>query len=656
MALKIKVTTAGRAALVNAANTGTLPVLVSQVGVTAIAFTPAADGSDLVLPGEIKRLVTFGGAAVADDTIHSVIRDETADIYPMRGFSYYLADGTLFALYGQADPILEKSAGAMMMLATDIIFADIDAASLVFGNTDFLNPPATTDVAGVVELATDAEAITGTDPVRAVTPKGLLAVLTARFGAGNPSAFVKSLLDKVSALAFVTALGIRGAASYDTGATNGLDADLLDGEHGAFYRVYGNLTDVPLTFAPSAHTHSADDINAGILSVVRGGTGVASITAGSYLVGNGLGAVVVKTPAQVLSNIGAAAVAHSHPTSDIIGLDGALAARPLQTSVTSQISAAVNGLINGSPGALDTLNELATAMGNDANFAATVTNALAGKAAIAGQAFTGAVSAPLLTSTGETRSGGNAYATGRIYVAAGGYAGFPAAASAGLEMNAAKVSQLFAYDYSISAYLPMQYNAASHTFSSNVSVTGQLSVTGATSSINFPDRTNATQVWQWYASGGFARLYNQTAGTDVVSIVAASGNMSVLGSISTGSSLSCLTLNATGSDINLKDAVETFNPRPLHRMLADLPDTHGAVVSYTHRVDNAYRVGVIAQDMERVEPAYMGEITIAEGQVEGIAAGTYKTVDKSSAAYEQAMWAGQEIDRLLARIEALESR
>ena len=38
-------------------------------------------------------------------------------------------------------------------------------------------------------------------------------------------------------------------------------------------------------------------------------------------------------------------------------------------------------VINGSPGALDTLNELAAALGNDANFSATVTNSLAGKLA-----------------------------------------------------------------------------------------------------------------------------------------------------------------------------------------------------------------------------------------------------------------------------------
>jgi hypothetical protein len=44
------------------------------------------------------------------------------------------------------------------------------------------------------------------------------------------------------------------------------------------------------------------------------------------------------------------------------------------------IQAEINALIAGAPGALDTLNELAAALGDDPNFATTVTNALAGKA------------------------------------------------------------------------------------------------------------------------------------------------------------------------------------------------------------------------------------------------------------------------------------
>ncbi len=54
-------------------------------------------------------------------------------------------------------------------------------------------------------------------------------------------------------------------------------------------------------------------------------------------------------------------------------------AKPTQASITAEIGAAVNALVSGAPGALDTLNELAAAMGDDANFSATVTAQLATK-------------------------------------------------------------------------------------------------------------------------------------------------------------------------------------------------------------------------------------------------------------------------------------
>lgn len=47
--------------------------------------------------------------------------------------------------------------------------------------------------------------------------------------------------------------------------------------------------------------------------------------------------------------------------------------------VDAAIAAAITNLVNASPAALDTLAELATALGNDPNFATTITNALAGK-------------------------------------------------------------------------------------------------------------------------------------------------------------------------------------------------------------------------------------------------------------------------------------
>lgn len=60
---------------------------------------------------------------------------------------------------------------------------------------------------------------------------------------------------------------------------------------------------------------------------------------------------------------------------------GAIEAKLGYTPVSpTQLSTEVNNLIAGAPGALNTLDELAAALGDDANYAATITNALATKA------------------------------------------------------------------------------------------------------------------------------------------------------------------------------------------------------------------------------------------------------------------------------------
>ncbi|MGV2124000.1 hypothetical protein ACQZ4R_13025 [Agrobacterium vitis] len=58
--------------------------------------------------------------------------------------------------------------------------------------------------------------------------------------------------------------------------------------------------------------------------------------------------------------------------STVTGLIAALGGK----ATPADISAAISALVNSSPGALDTLNELATALGNDPNFATTMTTAL----------------------------------------------------------------------------------------------------------------------------------------------------------------------------------------------------------------------------------------------------------------------------------------
>jgi hypothetical protein len=73
-------------------------------------------------------------------------------------------------------------------------------------------------------------------------------------------------------------------------------------------------------------------------------------------------------------------------------------------ATTSYVTTQINNLVNGAPGALDTLNELAAALGNDASFASTLTTSLAGKQSTL--TFTG----PLVNTSGTitiTQSSGS---------------------------------------------------------------------------------------------------------------------------------------------------------------------------------------------------------------------------------------------------------
>ena len=62
-----------------------------------------------------------------------------------------------------------------------------------------------------------------------------------------------------------------------------------------------------------------------------------------------------------------------------------------QVASTAFVRTEVTNLIDSAPGALDTLNELAAALNDDAAFSTTVTNSIATKAAKAGDTFTGDV-------------------------------------------------------------------------------------------------------------------------------------------------------------------------------------------------------------------------------------------------------------------------
>lgn len=343
-ALQLNIYPQGRDAIVNLPNTGTNAVQITHIGVTATAFDP--NDYPMALPGELKRLTTFGGVTVAPDTIHVTLRDDSADSYSLRGFALYLADGTLFAMFGQAGVILEKSTQAVLLLSSDIRFVDIDANSIEFGDANFVNPPATTTVMGVTQYATNPEALAGAVDNRSITASALKYVLDSRFGLFAPTEFMKGLLSIATAAGLRLSLELKSAALKDEGHGNGLNADLLDGQHGSYYATAAHSH----TIATVTGLQTALDAKAPLVSPVLTGTPTAP------------------TPA----------------TND----------NTTRVATTAFVQALIANLIASAPGALDTLNELAVALGNDPNFAATMTNALALKAPLASPGLSGTPTAP----------------------------------------------------------------------------------------------------------------------------------------------------------------------------------------------------------------------------------------------------------------------
>lgn len=84
----------------------------------------------------------------------------------------------------------------------------------------------------------------------------------------------------------------------------------------------------------------------------------------------------------------------------------AAATNTTQIATTAFVRTEISNLIASAPAALDTLDELALALGDDANFATTITNSLAAKAPLASPTFTGTVTVPTPTNATDAATKG----------------------------------------------------------------------------------------------------------------------------------------------------------------------------------------------------------------------------------------------------------
>lgn len=114
-----------------------------------------------------------------------------------------------------------------------------------------------------------------------------------------------------------------------------------------------------------------------------------AISSSALAVSNNLSDVA--NAATALSNLGGAGLASPAFTGTPTAPTATAGTNTTQIATTAFVAGEVAGIVDAAPATLDTLNELAAALGDDANFSTTVTNSIATKLPLAGGTLTGDV-------------------------------------------------------------------------------------------------------------------------------------------------------------------------------------------------------------------------------------------------------------------------
>lgn len=211
--MNIVLTNAGLQKIINAEQTGTAPVVISQIAFGSGQYV--ANASQIALQNEIKRLPVISGGTDDDHSIHVAAQDVSSDSYSVYEFGLFFEDGTLFAVYSQTEtPILQKTISSVAQFECGIALQGVNIESISFGDVAFTYPYATETNPGIAEIATEAEAQAGIDNTRIITPanlqkvtattdrKGVIKIATnaeAQAGTDNSLAITPANLQAVTA-------------------------------------------------------------------------------------------------------------------------------------------------------------------------------------------------------------------------------------------------------------------------------------------------------------------------------------------------------------------------------------------------------------------------------------------------------------------------
>jgi hypothetical protein len=247
-------------------------------------------------------------------------------------------------------------------------------------------------------------------------------------------------------------------------------------------------------------------------------------------------------------------------------------------ATTSYVTTQINNLIAGAPGVLDTLDELAAALGDDANFATTVTNSIAGKMAL----YNGASGADL-----------NTLLTNGVWRTHGGANG-PMGTAHTTMISAFQSDGYYGWQLSSNSSDSLFFRFKDANFGSWVQLATRSWVTSqnyvTTSGYN---NSNWDTAYSWgnHASAGYAlnsalANYLPLSGGSIGGALTVNGNLTVNGTITENSSIK-LKENVKTSEGNLEKVV---NLRP---------------VTYNKIGSQTTELGLIAEEVAEVYPEFV---------------------------------------------------
>lgn len=263
-----------------------------------LSGTQTVDGVSL-LAGD--RVLVAGQTTASQNGIYVVASgawtrstdaDSSADLNS--GAAVFVEEGTTNADTGW----VLTTDGTITLGTTSLTFTQFTSLGQVTAGAGLTKTGNSIDViAGNASISVAADSISvgfdGTLPV----------ALTPDIAGAVGSAVVPARRDHVHNVPADTAVGISNSS------TN------TEGNSTSFARA--NHTHAVTGFALTSHNHAASAITSGTLAVARGGTGIASYTTGNYVRASAATTLEQRTPAQVLSDIGAAATSHNHAAADI---------------------------------------------------------------------------------------------------------------------------------------------------------------------------------------------------------------------------------------------------------------------------------------------------------------------------------------------------